>query len=34
VPIGAFRDEEVQEVLGVPANHEPLYLIPIGHPAG
>jgi SagB-type dehydrogenase family enzyme len=32
VPIGAFEDARVQEVLGLPADHEPLYLIPIGHP--
>lgn len=32
VPIGAFEDSRVQEVLGLPADHEPLYLIPIGHP--
>lgn len=31
VPIGAFRDGKVQEVLGIPADHEPLYLIPVGH---
>lgn len=32
VPIGAFEDIRVQEVLGLPTDHEPLYLIPIGHP--
>jgi SagB-type dehydrogenase family enzyme len=32
VPIGAFEDIRVQEVLGLPADHEPLYIIPIGHP--
>jgi SagB-type dehydrogenase family enzyme len=32
VPIGAFQDEEVQDVLGIPADHAPLYLIPVGHP--
>ena len=32
VPIGAFEDIKVQEVLGLPTDHEPLYLIPIGHP--
>ncbi len=32
VPIGAFDDREVQQVLGLPADHEPLYLIPTGHP--
>ena len=34
VPIGAFQDEEVQRALGLPADHEPLYLIPVGHTAG
>ena len=33
VPIGAFRDSEVQDVLALPADHAPLYLIPVGHPA-
>jgi len=32
VPIGAFYDQEVQEVLALPSDHEPLYLIPVGHP--
>ncbi len=32
VPVGAFEDERIQEVLGLPADHEPLYLIPVGHP--
>jgi SagB-type dehydrogenase family enzyme len=32
VPIGAFDDEEVQQALGLPPNHEPLYLIPVGRP--
>ena len=32
VPIGAFSDAEVQSVLGLPADQEPLYLIPVGHP--
>jgi SagB-type dehydrogenase family enzyme len=32
VPVGAFYDEKVQEVLGLPADHQPLYLIPVGHP--
>lgn len=32
VPIGAFYDADVQAVLGLPEDHEPLYLIPIGHP--
>jgi SagB-type dehydrogenase family enzyme len=32
VPIGAFHDDQVQNALGLPADHEPLYLIPVGHP--
>jgi len=32
VPIGAFYDQEVKRVLGLPADHEPLYLIPVGYP--
>jgi SagB-type dehydrogenase family enzyme len=33
VPIGAFHDEQVQQALGLPPDHAPLYLIPTGHPA-
>ena len=33
VPIGAFDDSAVQDVLGIPEDHAPLYLIPVGHPA-
>jgi len=32
VPIGAFYDDLVQDALGLPADHRPLYLIPVGHP--
>jgi len=32
VPVGAFWDREVQEVIGMPQNHEPLYILPIGYP--
>lgn len=32
VPIGAFHDEEIQKALGLPSDHQPLYLIPVGHP--
>ncbi len=32
VPIGAFYDDQVQRVLGLPADHQPLYVIPVGHP--
>ncbi|MEN6620888.1 MAG: SagB/ThcOx family dehydrogenase [Smithella sp.] len=30
VPIGAFHDEQVKQVLNLHVNHEPLYLIPVG----
>lgn len=33
VPVGAFDDREVADVLGLPVDHDPLYLIPVGHPA-
>ena len=33
VPIGAFEDGEVKRVLGLPRTHQPLYLVPVGHPA-
>lgn len=32
VPVGAFHDERVHNVLGLPDSQRPLYLIPIGHP--
>jgi SagB-type dehydrogenase family enzyme len=31
VPVGAFHDERIQEALSLPADHRPLYLIPVGH---
>ena len=31
VPVGAFYDEDVRKVLSLPSDHEPLYLIPLGH---
>ncbi|MDD1720682.1 MAG: SagB/ThcOx family dehydrogenase [Euryarchaeota archaeon] len=31
VPIGAFDDARVQAALGIPGDHQPLYVIPIGH---
>jgi SagB-type dehydrogenase family enzyme len=31
VMVGAFDDNEVQEVLGLPTDHEPLGLMPVGH---
>jgi SagB-type dehydrogenase family enzyme len=30
VPIGAFYDDQVRAALSLPADHEPLYLIPVG----
>ncbi len=33
VPTGAFEDRKVQEVLSLPKDHEPLYIVPIGYPA-
>jgi len=32
VPIGAFYDDQVAEVLSLPEDHEPLMIIPVGHP--
>ena len=32
VPIGAFEDERVSQVMNLPADHVPLYMISIGHP--
>jgi SagB-type dehydrogenase family enzyme len=32
VVIGAFYDDKVQAALDLPRDHEPLYLIPVGHP--
>jgi len=32
VPIGAFEDGAVREVLDLPSSHTPLYLIPVGEP--
>jgi SagB-type dehydrogenase family enzyme len=31
VPVGAFYDQKIIEVLSLPADHQPLYLIPVGH---
>lgn len=33
VPVGAFNDSEVKALLELPADHVPLYLLPIGHPS-
>ena len=32
VPIGAFDDEAVARVLGLPEDCSVLYMLPIGHP--
>jgi SagB-type dehydrogenase family enzyme len=32
VPVGAFNDRTVQEVLDLPENEEPLYILPVGRP--
>ena len=32
VIVGAFEDAVVQEVLGLPADHAPLAIMPVGHP--
>lgn len=32
VPIGAFSDDSVKNIVSMPADHEPLYVIPVGHP--
>jgi SagB-type dehydrogenase family enzyme len=34
VPVGAFDDTAVSELIGLPTDHEPLYLLPVGHPRG
>jgi SagB-type dehydrogenase family enzyme len=33
VVIGAFSDEDVKNVLSLPENHKPIYLIPVGYPS-
>ncbi len=32
VPVGAFHDDRVQEILNLPEDHKPLYIVPVGHP--
>jgi SagB-type dehydrogenase family enzyme len=32
VVVGAFYDQQVQEVLKLPEDHKPLYIMPVGHP--
>jgi len=29
--IGAFTDSDIKKILNLPANEEPLYLMPIGY---
>jgi nitroreductase len=31
VPVGAFHDQQVSEILSLPAGHSPLYLLPLGY---
>jgi SagB-type dehydrogenase family enzyme len=31
VPIGAFYDDQIHTALALPSEHQPLYLIPVGH---
>lgn len=33
VPVGAFDDGAVRQVLELPRQEEPLYILPVGHPA-
>ena len=34
VPVGAYKDDAVAKVLGLSADETPLYIIPVGYPAG
>jgi nitroreductase len=31
--VGAFKEEEVKEILNLPDNHRPVVIIPVGYPA-
>jgi SagB-type dehydrogenase family enzyme len=33
VPVGAFDDAAVAEVLAIPAEQKPIYIVPVGRPA-
>ena len=30
VTVGAFQDDQVKEILGLPEDEQPLYIIPVG----
>ena len=32
VPIGAFNDEKIRQLLGAPDDHDPLYILAFGNP--
>jgi len=32
LPVGAFDERRVQSILGLPPDHRPLYLVPVGYP--
>ena len=34
VVIAAFRRDDVKELLGLPEEETPLYMMPVGHPLG
>jgi len=34
VPVGAIREAEVKQVLNLPENETPIYLVLVGHPRG
>jgi SagB-type dehydrogenase family enzyme len=31
-PVGAFVDSKVREVMGLPKQRHPIYVVPVGHP--
>jgi SagB-type dehydrogenase family enzyme len=33
VPVGAFSDEKVKNLLNLPRDHQPIYIIPVGYPS-
>jgi len=32
ITVGAFQAKQVQKVLDIPEDHQPLYIIPLGYP--